>query len=70
MDKEFFHSFEHGYIQNTAIFLHLEDTFSIWVNLFMGKCIFQMQKNGGLFVIIFCVLVIFKEVVNTLKLDI
>ena len=62
MDKEFFHSFEHGYIQNTAIFLHLEDTFSIWVNLFMG--------NSGLFVIIFCVLVIFKEVVNTLKLDI
>ena len=37
MDKEFFHSFEHGSIQNTAIFLHLEDTFSIWVNLFMGK---------------------------------
>ena len=62
MDKEFFHSFEHGYIQNTAIFLHLEDTFSIWVNYSWG--------NSGLFVIIFCVLVIFKEVVNTLKLDI
>lgn len=61
MDKEFFIVSSMD-ISRIPPFLHLEDTFSIWVNLFMG--------NSGLFVIIFCVLVIFKEVVNTLKLDI
>jgi len=62
MDKEFF-------IVSSMDISRRWIFFCIWKIHFLYGLIYSWG-NSGLFVIIFCVLVIFKEVVNTLKLDI